>query len=299
MTVPAEDIQPAPLASGSPTETPAEGLVPDPAQQAAPDAQPKPGEEATPKAAGDGGAREPPAWSKSPDVDTLFQHAEIEPHIKTRVEAARSEGASEGQKEAQRRMQPLLNQQHEQLQGIDGKVSGFVESWNKLVRRGPDKGGLERSEVEELLEDHKETFAALSGQHQELGKWAGANGLVYELSQALKSPELATEFQSRLGQLQRGLTDTTLFEDLGKAIASEATKPLKDELAEAKATITRLETEAKNAARNGNPPPAEPAGVGATGGGGTPKTLAEAQALHVQGKITNAQMREYRGKFSA
>lgn len=253
--------QPPPLAPGSPTDPPPEGLTPTPAPASAPEAQPKPEGEVTPEGADTGGAPEPPAWAKAESLDALFAHEEVLPGLNQRLDTARVEAQEEGRKDAQRRMQPLLNQQHEQLQAIDGKVNQFVTSWNKLVRASPDKGGLERADVENLLEDHRDTFAALSGQHQELGKWAGANGLIHEIGQAIKSNELTTEFQGRLSQLQRGLSDATLFEDLAKAIASEVTKPLKAELEEAKATVTRLETEARTADRNGQRPPAEPAGA--------------------------------------
>lgn len=279
--------------SDSPTTPPEGGLVPAAAPEAAPpDAQPKPGEEVTPPKADEPGAEPPkeepppaPPWATTDNVEALFEHEAVAPKFQERVDGAREEGQSD----AQRRMQPLLQKQQESLQAIDGRLDKFVSGWNRMVKAGT----MERDQIEELLDEHKDTFAALGGTHQELGRWAGANSLVYELAQALKSQEFTSEFQPRLAQLQRGLADPTLFEDMVKQIAKEATKPVKEQLAEATAKIERLETEARQAGRDTTKPPAEPPGKAAGGGLGQPRDEAEARTWHATGKWTSRQMREY------
>jgi len=176
---------------------------------------------------------------------------EVKAHVGQRLEETREAAHKEGRSETQKRMQPLLEEQRGLLRTIDAKVGDFTTSWNKLVR----KEIIDRSEIEDLLEEHKDTFAALSGQHQQLGKWSGANALVYELSQAIDSDEFAQEYQSRLRNLQNGLADDKVFPDMVAEIAKAATKPLRDELTEARATIKRLEIEARADIRNGQQPP--------------------------------------------
>jgi hypothetical protein len=130
---------------------------------------------------------------------------------------------------------------------------------------------VDLARLQDLLDDNKETVALFNEERRRDGLWDGAASLVKELGDVVKSEALLSDFRPRLDRLSRGGTDSSIFTDMVDAIADSAKEPLKDELTEAKAKITRLETEVREAKRNGQAPPVNPPG----GGGGGGKSKAE------------------------
>jgi hypothetical protein len=197
----------------------------------------------------------------------------VKPLHEERLNAARETAKKEGASETHRRMQPHIDRQLDAVRGINEKVEQFTSQWNRLARAKDPEGNLvvDPARLQDLLDDNREAFAALGGMHRTEGVWSGAAGLVKELGDAMKSDTLASDFRPRLERLQRGDTDSAIFTDMVEAIADSAKKPLQDQLKEKDAQITRLESEAREAKRNGQPAPANPPG----GGGGLGKTVAE------------------------
>ena len=268
----------------SPPQSPDESLTAAAARPPAPlEAQPKPDEAVTQSEGDDGGAKpeekETPVrpWAEVETTEALLEHEAVAPLISERLDAARDEARKQGLSDAQSRMQPLLDRNQGTLDRIDAGVQKFVSAFNRLVRTKDGEGTpvVAKSQIEELLEDHKETFAALAGTDRELGKWAGGNGLIKGLATALSSQEFGTEFHGRLDQMQRGLNDEHLYADIVKAISDEATKPLKVEIKELKAKVESVKVEHRSAERDGTKPPAD---VSGTGGGG-PITRAALKAM--------------------
>ena len=260
----------------SPGQTPNDSPEPTATLEPAPLAQDPPSGEPAPVEGGEPGAQEPaepPAWAAISDASELLELEGVKPHLEERVNAARETAKKEGASETHRRLQPLLDRQQDTLRGIDEKVGRFTDGWNRLARTKDAEGNLtvDPARLQDLLDDNREAFAALGGMHRTEGVWSGAAGLVKELGDAMKSDTLASDFRPRLERLQRGDTDSAIFSDMVEAIADSATKPLQDELKESKAQITRLESEAREVKRNGQPAPANPPG----GGGGLGKSKAE------------------------
>jgi hypothetical protein len=200
----------------------------------------------------------------------------VKPLIEERLNTARETAKKEGASETHRRLQPLIDRHHDDLRGIDEKVGRFTDGWQRLTRAKDAEGNpvVDPARLQDLLDDNREAFAALGRMHRDEGVWSGAAGLVKELGDAMKSDTLASDFRPRLERLQRGDTDSGIFTDMVEAIADSAKQPLQEQLKEKDAQITRLESEAREAKRNGQAPPANPPG-GAGGGGRSEDELLE------------------------
>lgn len=260
----------------SPGQTPTDSPEPTASLDPAPlQAQGEPGGEPAPVEGGEPGAQkpEPPAWAEVSEASELFELEGVKPLHEERVNTAREAAKKEGASETHRRMQPLIDRQQDTVRDINDKVGQFTSQWNRLTRAKDAEGNptVDPARLQDLLDDNRDAFGALSGMHRTEGVWSGAAGLVKELGDAMKSDTLASDFRPRLERLQRGDTDSAIFTDMVEAIADSSKKPLQDELREAKAQITRLESEAREVQRNGQPAPANPPG----GGGGLGKTAAE------------------------
>lgn len=271
----------------SPTNPP-EGS-PDPAATLEPaplTGQEQPGGGPAPAEGGEGGAQktEPPAWAAIPEASGVLEHESIAPLVEERVNTAREAAKKEGHSEAHRRLQPLMDRQQDTLRGIDERLTRFSTDWNRLTRAKDADGNpaIDPARLQDLLDDNRESLAALGGLHRNEGVWSGAAGLVKELANAMSSDAFSSDFRPRLERMQRGDTDSGIFTDMVEAIAGSAKKPLQDELKEAKAQITRLESEAREAKRNGQPAPANPPGGAAT----SPTDRAAADAVLRSGKTT-------------
>lgn len=275
----------------SPTQPPA--ASPDPAATLEPaplKAQDQPGGEPAPAEGDKGGAPEPPAWATVETAEALFEHESVKPLHEERVSAARESGKKEGASDTHKRLQPLLDRQQDTLRGLDEKVGRFTTDWNRLTRAKDEAGNpaVDPARLQDLIDDNREALAALGGMSREEGVWSGAAGLVAELANAMNSDTFSSDFRPRLERKKRGDTDTAIFTDMVDAIADSAKKPLQGELKEAKAQITRLEGEAAQAKRNGQPSPATPPG----GGGGGPKGRAEEDAILMNPETPIATIRE-------
>jgi hypothetical protein len=251
----------------TPTDSPAPAATLEPASL---QTQEEPGGETAQVEGGEGGAQEPepPAWATITEPSELLDHESIKPLHEERLSAARETAKKEGASETHRRLQPLMDRQQDTLRGINDKVEQFTSQWTRLARTKDAEGNpvVDKAALQDLLDDNREAFAALSGVQRTEGVWSGAAGLVKELADAMKSDTLLSDFRPRLDRMQRGDTDSGIFSDMVEAIADSAKEPLKAELTEANAKITRLETEVREAKRNGQPAPANPPG-GAAGGG--------------------------------
>jgi hypothetical protein len=257
------ELSPGQTPTGSPDSTTT--LEPAPLAQEKPDGEPAPVE------GGEPGAQkpEPPAWATISDASELLDHEGVKPLHEERLSAAREEGKKEGASETHKRLQPLHDRQQDTLRGIDEKVGRFTDGWTRLARAKDAEGNpaIDPARLQELLDDNREAFAALGGLHRNEGTFSGYAGLVKELAKAMNSDSFGGDFQPRLERVYRGDTDSAIFTDMVEAIADEAKQPLQDQLKEKDAQITRLESEAREAKRNGQAPPANPPGGG--GGGGT------------------------------
>jgi len=217
----------------------------------------------------DKGDAPPIPWAQIADPTELLSHEALKPHLEEREAAARKAGASD----AQARIQPLWERQAASLQSLDGKMETFVESWNELLEGAGDTGKIEAKDVAKLFKEHGSAIETLAGVQQGYGRWSGYQQMVEELGRVLDNKEFAKEYKDRLWNMQRGLEATdeegvkSFFSDLTGALTDAATKPLRTQLAEAKAKIDRLESEAKAAGRNGQPGPADVSGRGAAKGG--------------------------------
>lgn len=262
-------------ALASPAQTPTDSPEPVAPLEPAPlQAQEQTGGEPAPVEGGEGGTEkpEPTAWASVPTAEELFEHESVKPLHEERLNAARETAKKEGASETHRRLQPLMDRQQDTLRGINDKVEQFTSQWTRLSRAKDAEGNptVDPARLQDLLDDNREAFAALSGVQRSEGVWSGAAGLVKELADAMKSDTLLSDFRPRLDRMQRGDTDSGIFADMVEAIADSAKEPLKAELKEAQAQVKRLTDEAAQAKRNGQAPPANPPG-GAAGGGGNDK----------------------------
>lgn len=218
---------------------------------------------------GEGGDPKPetppaPAWAAISDREELFAHEEIAPHITEREDAARNTGRTE----ALETMRESYQEREGRLNRIDGSMNRFLSSFHKLTRAGPEgeAPAISATALGDLMEEHSEAFAALTGEHQEAGKWVGAAGLINGLAEAAESEDFGNKFRARLTKMQRGLSDPAIFTDMVSAISAAAKKPLQEEIKELNAKVERVGVEARAEKRNGTEPPATPAG---TAGGGS------------------------------
>ena len=268
----------------APASPPTEGLTSDPAPEEAPksqetpaDAPPEPGAEQPPEG-GEPGAESP--YAKLSD-DEIWDHDTFKP----RREEADVAAEKRGRVAVQERVQGHVRRHSGQLESIDGKLESFTESWNDLVQGGT----IDAADVKALLREHRDTFAAVKGQHQALGSQSGIKNAV--MTVIGDNVELASDYQTRLDNVfQYGLDDDTFYVDLRASLAEAETKPLKAEIKDLKLKNTRLEEEAKAAGRVDGKPPAKPQGGGALTAT-TYKTKVEARKLHTENKITSAQMK--------
>jgi hypothetical protein len=277
----------------TPTDSPAAEAPLEPASLT----QDQPADAPAPVEGGDAGAEEPkpPAWATVSDASELFELEDVKPLHEERLNAARETAKKEGASETHRRLQPLIDRQLDTVRGINDKVEQFTSQWNRLARAKDADGNLavDPARLQDLLDDNREAFAALSGMHRSEGVWSGAAGLAKELGDAMKSDTFASDFRPRLERLQRGDTDSAIFTDMVEAIADSAKKPLQAELKEAKAEIANLKDAARAAARNGQPAPANPPG-GA--GAGASMTRTEEDAILLNPESDMNLVREIRAR---
>lgn len=269
----------------APVSPPKDGLVSDPA----PEEAQKPQETPADAPPAEPGAEQPPEGEEAGADESPYKGLsddEVWGHetLKSRREEAESAAEKRGQSEAHRRVQPLVQRQVAELSSIDGKMQSFTDSWNELLSGGT----VEAADVKSILREHRDTFAAIKGEHQRLGNQAGVQSAV--MTVIGDNRELAEEFQSRIDNVFKyGADDDSFFGDLRGSIAEAETKPLKEQIKEKDLTITRLQTELKQAGREEGKPPVKPQGGGGSGGGGGYSTQREVEAAHVQGKITSAE----------
>ena len=234
---------------------------------------------------------EPPSWAKFKTTDEVLNHEDFAVAKKGLEDTGYERGKSEN-----RRLQSYLHTQQNLLKSIDDKAQSFQSAWQSLVDSGKsDVSGVSMDQVREINREYKPMFEALSGAHQDAARWDGIGSVIASLADAAKSEELGKEFAERVGQVRTGVIeeDASFYADLATALASSKTKPLENELVEAKAKIKRLQEEAKTLTRQGEePPPGTPSG-GSAGLSAYPKDEQEARNWHATGKWDNKQMRAY------
>ena len=205
----------------------------------------------------------PPAWA-SLAPDEVLEHEDFSPLLEGRAAEARQSGKDE----TYAQMQPFLRRQEAQ----SGQVVDGLRGINEALKRAQRDSTITPEQLGDLMTDHEKTFETLRGLDANRGFWSGVNELVGALSQAGKTPEVVTAFQNRVWEFStadkaNGNPDPQLWGDLLKAFTKGATEPLKADLAEAKATVKRLEAEAKQTKTNSQPAPTTVAGAGGGGGG--------------------------------
>ncbi len=214
---------------------------------------------------GDGaGEQAPPAWHEARSLQEVVELPEFKTHIDGAVAAGRKEGLSD----AQSRMQPFLEKAEIRIGNIDANTQAFVTSWNKHVKDGT----LSPEAVQELLGNNQAAFVALSGMQQDTGIWMGLQNTITQIGKQIGSDALARDFALRAQKMRTGLTDPTFYPDLVEAISDAATKPLRGELEEAKATIARHGEQDGDTKRdvNGQRPARAAGRAGGAGGGLSP-----------------------------
>ena len=271
----------------APESPPQAGLQPDPAPTPPSPATPAsgpglaaeptpeggiPGAEGEPQQAPEGEPQPSGWWTSLETPEALWEHEEA----KSRLADSDHEGFQRGRTETQQRMQPFLQKQTQHIASIDGGVQKIVQAFNKIAKAKDAAGDsiIDSQALSDLLDEHASTFDALRGVHQEAGKWAGAKGVVAEMSKALNDSGFFTEFDERLEGMSQGMTDPTLFPDIVERISAAAVKQAleKERTKTGKQKNTRQEAEDRAVARGGTPPPAKPTGGG---GGGGEKPYAE------------------------
>lgn len=271
------ELGPETAVSPSPTDSPPAGLPEATGDGPAPDATPVPDKgseaDAAAAAAGEGGPEggegasdagegeetpPPPAWAEAADVEAVLATDAVAEAVGAREAAARKAGASD----TQSRMQPYLQRQEATLQKIDKGLGQFVTSWNEMLE--DENRTLSKKDIAALLAQHGDSLQALAGAQFDHGIWEGIGQIVDQVGGQLENRR---SFTDRLGHMRSGGTDPTFVEDFAEAVADGATKKIREELKKANATIVRLETEAKTAARDGTKPPAKTGGRAGGGGG--------------------------------
>lgn len=241
-------------------------LAGDAPEQAAAPSEPKP--ESTD--GDDTGAEDQPTtpWWREDTIESeenILSHESLQPTLEERDKSSFEKGRSQ----THGRMQGFLEKELVGIQSIDTNVQQFVADFRDLLEDA-DKDtvkGLNR-----LLRDHKPTFAALQGLHQQ-GAWhIGKRDLVTDIGKALGNGDLTSEFGSRLERLSQGDSDPTIYTDLVAGITAVAKASWeKVERPKIEAQVKkRLEAEARNKTRQAGSPPAKPTG-GGSGGTETPK----------------------------
>ncbi len=261
-----------------PSPTPAPTDSPEPAATLEPaslQTQEQPGGEPAQVEGGEGGAQktEPTAWASIPEPADVLEHESFKPLVEERVATAREVAKKEGHSEAHSRRQTLFEREAGEIQGAKEIADRFVTTWERLARTKDEAGqpAVDPARLQDLLDDNKGVFSKLSEIINSDAHWVGAQKLVNTLAQAMNAPDFATKFVPRVDRFRRDVEDAGLWTDMVEAIADSAKKPLQEQLKEKDAKITRLETEVREAKRNGQPSPANPPG----GGGGAGKTKAE------------------------
>ena len=266
----------------APASPPQVGLQPDPAptspspetpaSRPGPAAEPTPaggvvGAEAEPQQTPEGEPQPSNWWTSLESEEALWGHEDA----KSRLEESDGEGFKRGRSETQQRMQPFLQKQTQHLSAIDSSVKKIVQAFNRVVK----SEDADPQAVKDILDEYSTTFDALRGVHQEAGKWAGAKGVVAEMSNALEDSGFYTEFSGRLESMSQGMTDPTLFPDIVERITASAKEQwMKTERPKLEKQVReRLEAEMRARERGNGKPPAQPAGGG--GGGGGEKPYAE------------------------
>lgn len=255
----------------SPAQTPTDS--PDPAATPDPEplqAQGEPSGEPGQVGDGEGDAPKPGpvAWATIPEASDVIEHESIKPLVEERVTTAREQAQKEGRNQAFKELQPLHDRRVDEMRVIGEKIGRFSADITRMARAKGEDGqpAVDLARLQDLLDDNRETVALFNEERRKDGLWDGAASLVKELGDVMKSEALLSDFRPRLERLQRGGTDSSIFTDMVDAIADSAKEPLKAELKERDAKITRLEKEVRDAQRNGQPDPANPPG-GAGGGG--------------------------------
>ena len=125
-------------------------------------------------------------------------------------------------------------------------------------------GTLDGAEAQRFKDDNKEMFDAISGVHQEGGRWEGINSVIANLAEAAGDKDMLTDLAQRINDVRTNVveTDPTFYTDLVDRVVTAKTKPLTDEITELKAKAERLEglvIEAKRKA-DGGPAPEQATG---------------------------------------
>ncbi len=270
----------------TPAPAPAPEAAPAPSEEAAPaftsEAAPEPSETPSAEPVVEPTV-EPPAWAQFTDTAEVLAHESFAEPLAERDTATYNRVKDQ--------MQPHLQRTSQSVANIDASMKAQRAQIEDMV----EDGVLDEKAVRRLKADAPQLFQDYNEYIKTTGNHAGQVGAVDALIKA--SGANMPDATARLSAvLDEGNVDPTLVEDVVAAIGAAAvTKYAAKKEGEARKVVeANVRAELQDAARKTqNPEPvAEPTGGAGGGGAGTTyKTKMEARTLHVQDKITNAEMK--------
>ena len=274
-------------AEAPPQETPAPAPAPEatpaPSPEAAPAFAPEAAPEPTPSAEPVAEPTvEPPAWAKFTEASEVLAHESFADALSERDTATYTRVKDQ--------MQPHLQRTSQSVANIDASMKAQRAQIEDMV----EDGVLNEKELRRLRTEAPQLFQDYNEYIQTTGNHAGQVGAVDALIKAsgANMPDATTRLSAVLDE---GNVDPTLVNDVVDAIGKAAVEKYaaKKEGEARKVVEANVRAEAQDAARKAaNPDPvAQPTGGAGGGGGTTWRTKMEARTLHVQDKITNAEMK--------
>ncbi len=250
--------------------------------------------------AGDGEATF--SWPSAPEADTdvgaFFDHEAVKPHLEERLTSAREDG----EQVALKRLHSNDEKRTQNYQLVADNTNTFLKGWQKLV-----KDSANAEELGEFFEENRAQFGAIGGVHWQEGAAFGGSAILADLAKVAGVSEsdlapIAESMKYALQEQMAGRTpDMTFSERFFKLITKTAVdKARKDESQRlGKVADTQREREGRANGRKETPAAADIAGRGGAGGGPNIGSLMAARVAHASGEITNAQMRDYKRRFTA
>lgn len=221
------------------------------------------------------------------------------------AKALRAEGYQEAQSKLEKAHQRQLREaraEHAQQreQAVEAAVAGSVVlKVGELISELQETEDPERAEklLTRLFRENASWAAAFNQQNRQFAEQQGIAKGVSQASTLLYhglSKELGEDFADTVDELSLQIREGTIKQDAAFRKLLERRDELvrEDERKNVEKMVgERQKEEARAAQRNGKAPPAKTAGVGSRSNAVRWTTKMEARSLHVQGKLTNAEMK--------
>ena len=264
------------------TAAPGERLgVPAPEPAVSPEGeQPEPGE---------------PEGEPDETYETWLERIESNPALKEAHESTTRARDKEIGKEQYRKFQSSIQPAIDRWSQHSVQTRDTLGQMYTRFQKAANDGTLDGDVMQELFQQYKPAMEAFNGQMW----WEGSHYVLSTIGKVLDDDSLANEY---LGRLYRMATDNRVDPDFASDLMERITEPLVEKkIQEAekrgydkglKAGKSASTESARAASRKGQGPDLKEREPG--GGGNSYRNQREAEILHVQGKITNNQMREAR-----